>query len=323
MEYVANFLESSTIHGLAYIATSRKYVRLFWIVVVIAGFTVAGILIQTSFQSWNDSPVKTTIETHSISKITFPKVTVCPPKNTYTDFNYDLMMTKNMTLNNVTRRELTNYAMELLYDHLYETNMANMSKLKDDDRYYNWYHGYTAIKLPYGSNQVNYFVYTTATSGSISTQYFGQEFDADKVEPFFFYRVRVDPPNNVWENPNVTLHFEIQKLPLKHLSSGHDKLLIDESEMNGNKSYTPPDGGMFGQYHIDLDRNVLLADVRIQKLSLMPGFRLSWHYSGMKVEPEARFYNNNPEFTDSMAFVRSFSMLHDTFISISISDFHL
>ena len=91
MEYVANFLESSTIHGLAYIATSRKYVRLFWIVVVIAGFTVAGILIQTSFQSWNDSPVKTTIETHSISKITFPKVTVCPPKNTYTDFNYDLM----------------------------------------------------------------------------------------------------------------------------------------------------------------------------------------------------------------------------------------
>ena len=287
--------------------------------VVMTGFSVAGMLIYTSFQSWNESPEKTTIKTLPITDITFPKVTVCPPKNTYTDLNYDLMMTEDMTLDNDTRFELTNFAMEMLNDQLYDNIMKNMSKLEDKDRYYNWYHGYTNIWPPYiEDGAANYYVETTATSGSISTQYFGQEFDADKVEPFFFYRVRVDPPNNVYYNPNITLHFEIQKLPLKHLSSGHDKLLIDESEMNGNKSYTPPDGGMFGQYHIDLDRNVLLADMRIQKLSLMPGFRLSWHYSGMKVEPEARFYNNNPEFTDSMAFVRSFSILHATFISISI-----
>ena len=115
MENWREFFESSTIHGLAYIATGRRYVRLFWILVVIVGFTGAGYMIYQSFQSWAGSPIKTTIETLPITEmITFPKVTVCPPKNTYTDLNYDLMMTENMTLDNDTRQELTNYAVELL-----------------------------------------------------------------------------------------------------------------------------------------------------------------------------------------------------------------
>ena len=84
MEVVKSFFESSTIHGLAYIATRKKYVRLFWILVVMAGFSEAGFLIYTSFRAWDESPVKTTIETLPITEITFPKVTVCPPKNTYT-----------------------------------------------------------------------------------------------------------------------------------------------------------------------------------------------------------------------------------------------
>ena len=56
------------------------------------------------------------IDTSPMVEIKFPKVTVCPPKNTYTDLNYDLMMTENMTLDNDTRQELTNYADEILYE---------------------------------------------------------------------------------------------------------------------------------------------------------------------------------------------------------------
>ena len=49
----------------------------------------------------------------------FPKVTVCPPKNTYTDLNYYLMRMENMTLDTDMRNELTSYAMEvvLVYDN--------------------------------------------------------------------------------------------------------------------------------------------------------------------------------------------------------------
>ena len=75
MENVTNFLESSTIHGLAYISNGRKHVRLFWILVVVGGFTGVGVLIYSSFKSWEESPVKTTIETHPITEITFPQ---CP-----------------------------------------------------------------------------------------------------------------------------------------------------------------------------------------------------------------------------------------------------
>ena len=115
MEKLNTFLESSTIHGFSYIAAGRKYVRLFWILVVIGGFSAAGFIIYQSFQSWADSPVKTTIETLPITEITLPKVTVCPPKNTYTDLNYDLMMAENMTLDNTTRNELTDLALRLLW----------------------------------------------------------------------------------------------------------------------------------------------------------------------------------------------------------------
>ena len=242
------FLESSTIHGLAYIATGRKYVRLFWIVVVIVGFTGSGALIYKSFQSWADSPVKTTIETLPITEITFPKVSVCPPKNTYTDLNYDLMMTENMTLDRDTRQELKTYAAKLLYDHLYEDIMTNLSKLEDAGRYYNWYHGYTQM-IPSGTGSYNslpnYEVYTGATSGTISTKHFGEKFNASKVEKDLHYYVRIYPVGEYYYE--YTLNFEIKKISMTGLSTGKDSFEMDSGKVSTsinerNKSYTPPSG---------------------------------------------------------------------------------
>ena len=114
MENMKLFLETSSIHGLTFISTTRNNWRLFWILVVILGFIGASVMIYQSFQAWDESPVKTTIETLPIAEIIFPKVTVCPPKNTYTDLNYDLMTTENMTLDNDIRNGLLTYAIEML-----------------------------------------------------------------------------------------------------------------------------------------------------------------------------------------------------------------
>ena len=122
MEEVNTFLESSTIHGLAYIAVTRKYARLLWTLIVFVGFTYAVFMIYQSFQDWQDNPVKTTIDIRRIEEITFPKVTVCPPKNTYTDLNYDLMMTEDMILDHETRYELANYANDTLYNTYEDSN---------------------------------------------------------------------------------------------------------------------------------------------------------------------------------------------------------
>ena len=195
MEEFKNFLEFSTIHGLTYISTTRTLVRLFWIVVVILGFSTASLLIYQSFQAWEESPVSTTIETLPISKITFPKVTVCPPKQTYTDLNYDLMMLQNTTLDNDTRNDLTNYAFQLLQDQLHDGVMKRLDLLKDDDRYYNWYHGFTQINIPsaYSDGSHYYAVTTYATYGNISTQYFGDRFNGSKVETSVTLRVAIVP----------------------------------------------------------------------------------------------------------------------------------
>ena len=296
MDSIRNFLESSTIHGLAYIATGRNYVKLFWFLVVIAGFTGAGVLIYSSFQSWAESPVKTTIETLPITEITFPKVTVCPPKNTYTDLNYDLMMAENMTLDNDTRQELTNVAVELLYDHLHDTLLKNMRKLKDNDQYYNWYHGYNWIMIPYyKSGRVHYYVSTRTSSGSISTQYFGDKFDAAKVETDLTYTV------NVYAPPNVTLNLDVEKVSLTDLSSGYDDLLVAGTRVDTTHrtfNYTRT-GRHF--YEINLERDVILMDVKKQKLDLMPGFRLTWHYSVKELEPEV---STDPS---AIAFIRHYS----------------
>ena len=95
MEHIKTFFDTSTIHGLSWISSTRKWSRLFWILIVIGGFSGAGYLIYLSFDNWHQSPTSTTIETLSISKITFPNVTVCPPKNSVLNLNYDVVESNN------------------------------------------------------------------------------------------------------------------------------------------------------------------------------------------------------------------------------------
>ena len=59
-------------------------------------------LINQSFVTWAETPISTNIETLPITELPFPKVTVCPPKNTLTNLNYDLEKLARNTIENVT-----------------------------------------------------------------------------------------------------------------------------------------------------------------------------------------------------------------------------
>ena len=148
---------------------------------------------------------------------------------------------------------------------------------------------------------------TAASSGSISTQYFGEQFDADKVETSLYYVVRVIPSASARNNPNITLHIDVESVSLEDLLGGEDILRVDGTTMietHRTYNYTPPTGGRNSDsYHISLSRRVIPADVRKQKLNVMPGYRVSWHYSGIEVEPEAEYYND----ASTRAFVRHYS----------------
>ena len=56
-------------------------------------------------------------------------------------------------------------------------------------------------------------------------------------------------------------------------------------------------------YPMVFSRQVLLADVIKQKLSLMPGFKFTWHFSGMEVESaKANFL----DYGYTIAFIRNY-----------------
>ena len=301
MEGVRAFLEASTIHGLTYISTTRKYARLFWIFVVLTGFLGAIMLIKESFDSWSESPVKTTIETLPIAEIKLPKVTVCPPKKTFTDLNYDLMMTENMTLTEEMRNEMFKYALEVIDEKSFSFN--NWTKLQAEEKFYNWYHGFTQIESPVydKDDRLKIEIYTSATSGVVTTQYYEDPFRPELVERKLMYRVNVYPPESVMNNKNVTLHFKVEKVSMSMtgMDSGSKETVlmgwtwgsteIAADQTIAYKNFTPSDANYIKRYYMDLERDVSPEDVEIQTLDTMPGLRFSWWYTGAEVTPVHKY----------------------------------
>ena len=109
MDEIKHFLELSTIHGLYYISATRNWTKYFWVLVVFGGFT---------FYNWEQSPISTTIETLPISKITFPNVTVCPPKESLT-LNFDIMKSEKMDLDEKTRSDLFAYSLNVILENVH------------------------------------------------------------------------------------------------------------------------------------------------------------------------------------------------------------
>ena len=142
MQAVREFLENSTIHGLAHISTTRSLVRLLWFSVVLGGFIGAGVLIHQSFAEWSSSPVSTTIETLSISQLDFPNVTVCPARNSFTSLLPDLVMARNMTLDEEARKEIVGVISDIVFNGTFEHEYSEYLKYRQKN-YLGWYKGET------------------------------------------------------------------------------------------------------------------------------------------------------------------------------------
>ena len=288
MEHLKEFLDTSTIHGFSWISGTKRFARLSWILIVIGGFSGAGYLIYSSFHNWEQSPISTTVETLPISQITFPNVTVCPREKSFLNLNHDIKQSENVKLDNSTRKELFAYALDVIQDEFYIEIMSNLSKVEDPDRYYNWYHGYTEIKYPYfktaeNENKLIYWLHTSATSGNISTKYFGEKFDTNKVEGNIDARIYVHVPPSV--RGNVQLMLNIEKITMKDISDdGKVYLYIypfgftDVDLTHWYKNITAPNPSQ-GFYYIHLKRKVSSDDIQNMDLDVMPGFRFTWKYS--------------------------------------------
>ena len=309
MEGVKSFLETSTIHGLSHIATGSKLAKLFWIFVVIFGFTGASIIIHQSFQDWAINPITTTIETLPISKIILPKVTVCPPKNTFTKLNHKLLILENITLEKYAREIMTHYVAEQIQNHNFKEAMSNLSQVEDENRYYNWYNQHTELTLPYWGPAADssctsiecakfhfrYYFTTFATSGFLSTQSFGEKFEADSIRKDLFIYFELKVPLLHQEDENVTVHFEVKKNSMIGIETY-------DGEINSQSNFTPP--GL--SKSLKLYRYVSMHDINNLDLNMMPGFSIKWQYNAENITVD--------KFSESSTFTR-FDKLKELFMN--------
>ena len=128
IDRIKQFFESSTIHGLYYISSVKNWSRLFWILIVVGGFSGAAYLIHLSFDNWHQSPISTTIETLPISQITFPNVTVCPPKDLFLNLNYDILEADKVKLDKDKRETLIEASLDVIQDHFYNEMRCNRTR---------------------------------------------------------------------------------------------------------------------------------------------------------------------------------------------------
>ena len=74
---LAEYFESTTIHGFSYLKASRNVLeRLAWILIIGTCFILAAFLIHQSINEAHENPFMTNIETLHISKVPFPAITI-------------------------------------------------------------------------------------------------------------------------------------------------------------------------------------------------------------------------------------------------------
>ena len=280
MEEFKTFLETSTIHGLGWIASSKRCARFAWLLVVFGGFSCAGYIIYSSFDNWYKNPTTTTIETLPISEITFPNVTICPPKGTSTNFNFDLLKSEKFKLAEITRRKLIEYATDIIQENFYKETLRNIEIVQERKKYYNWYHGHSLLRYPYYNNKKElYFeIKTKSTSGEVTTQYFDEMFDAKKMHGNIRVSIKVYPVEKIKQNRDAVLNFKINKISVEGVTTSFAQKNIDPDLNYFFKNYAVPKLGKAKTIWIEHGRSMTQKDIIGIQIEKMPGFKLRWSY---------------------------------------------
>ena len=303
METVTTYLESASINGLNHIAATKKLDRLFWILIVLWGFIISTYLIVEMYIFWADNPIRTDVDTLPMTEVRFPKVTVCPPKGTFTDLNYDIKRSEEMNLTPEKREELYELARETIESVSF---MENLNQLQEKDRFYNWYHAITLLEGSKNFGEENtYTIQTMATSGVITSHFYKNLFFQKTIKR----KIEVFPPNTFFGNKqNLTLHFHLDKVSVPgtddldsadnfNFPDGKRGKFLDYDQSTAYSTFTTQANTWdIGSLIVNLE----LDDVDISELEKMdqtPGFNFSWWYTGGDMEP-GNIYTHRPYSTD-------------------------
>ena len=311
IEDIKTFLSLSTIHGLAWIPISKfRILKLFWLIVVTSGFVTATYLIVKSFRGWDESPIATSVDVLPISEITFPNITVCPPKDTFTILNYDLAMAESEVVSDKTRKKLLNALDEAVIFAGYKDILNDFIIFVEKDRFRKWYTGISQISFPYwtGGSEFKvaqgkkiYKYYTYATTGEFITPYYQEPWTDDKFEiSSMYYSLYILRPWNdtIEGQDDANIIFEIEQDMLSELPGsrwgGRDISFVEEQLTPFKKSLTIVQEGK-EEYNIYYDKILTIAGLQRIKRNRIPGLKVGWRWN-KQLEINQNFLKENGNF---------------------------
>ena len=188
-------------------------------------------------------------------------------------------------------------AVHQVHESHFKEVLANMSKLEEENRFYNWYLGYTRVAWPYWDEDygLDYYISTSATTGSVKTQHFGDGYDPDKIERKLRYYIKITPPEHVVGNPNYTLTLEIEKVIMFLPGSSVDFMFVGDDndgwQLDADQNYhflkfTAP-----AYIYILVRRDVNEKDIETNQYFLKknPGFNMKWNYNQRDIKPDTTY----------------------------------
>ena len=210
MNLFKEFLETSTVHGLVYISKAKSiWAKIFWALLVVASFSLAIVLICNSFEGWSEKPVSSVISTRAIKDLNFPNVTICPPKNTNTALNYDLVQ-----LNVIFTASMREKVEEEVDSTFFETDIKEYMKtllhITNENNLRAVYNGFQTIPVPLGHS--GFQVKLSGASGEVSLPGFNDK-NYDEGQNVGYYHYILKFPDNlghlIGEKGKLTVELEV------------------------------------------------------------------------------------------------------------------
>ena len=166
-----------------------------WLIVVCLGFLTATLLIGKSYMDWMESPVATSISTHLIESLHFPKVTVCPPHGSNTALYHDLVKHKNHTVVESERQSLNKLAYATFMEDSHRDHMRYMVAAANPENVENVHLGFHSFPKPYSESGLEMRMWTN--NGSVRTPWYGETYREDMCLEHKVYHMVLDFPDDL------------------------------------------------------------------------------------------------------------------------------
>ena len=173
--------------------------KLFWILIVVAGFLGAGFLIGNSYHEWLESPILTTITTHPLDDLDFPAVTVCPPQGSNTALNFDLMQMNNSkgSFSEQQQKKLRDVIRESLVEKPHQDFAKRMLAVTQKANLRKTFEGHFSVAKPYGESGEKLRLWDT--NGTIESENFKGNFSESSYKTDRDVHVVLELPDHLEE----------------------------------------------------------------------------------------------------------------------------